>query len=92
MPISQSACIVAEPRILSAMAGDDLVLMDAESGQYYTFEGTGADVWRRLEAPITVGELCRALTEAFEGPDSEIRDSTLEFLEGLLERKLIRAT
>lgn len=90
MPISESTRIVAEPGILSAMSGDELVLMDAESGEYYTFEGAGGDIWQLLETPIQVSDLCQRLIEGFDAPDAEIRASTLEFLQGLLERKLIR--
>ena len=90
MPISEGTRVVAEPGILSAMSGDELVLMDAESGEYYTFEGAGADIWQLLDAPIAFGDLCRALLEIFDGPEDEIRASTLAFLSGLLDRKLIR--
>lgn len=90
MALGTSARIVSEQGILAAMSGDEMVLMDAMSGEYYTFEGTGADIWRMLETPITVGEVCSRLVAEFDGPEEDIRESTLAFLSGLLERKLIR--
>lgn len=89
MPISPETRLVAAPDVLAAMSGDALVLMDPDSGNYYTFEGAGADIWAEIEAPVSVDDLLGRLTEVFDGPEDDIRQSTLVFLESLLEKRLI---
>lgn len=90
MGLDQDSRIVAAADVLSAEVDGELVLMDAVSGRYFTFRGVGADIWRTLGAPISVGSLCDRLSEEYDAPDDRIRSSTLVFLNDILERQLIK--
>ncbi|MEP9378546.1 PqqD family protein [Aquabacter sp. CN5-332] len=90
MGLGLDSHIVAAPDILSADVDGELVLMDAVSGKYFTFEGVGADIWRALGAPVSVGALCDRLVGEYDAPEERIRASTLRFLNDILERHLIK--
>lgn len=81
--------ILASVDVLAAETGGEVVVMDPRSGHYFTFEGVGSDIWRRLSSPIEVAELCDALVRDYDAPEGEIRAATLAFLEEMLEMRLI---
>jgi len=76
-------------RPLSAEIADELVMFDTESGKYFGLNDTATEIWKRLEEPVRVDELCRTLTRDFDVPVQQCREEILEFLPGLLEKELI---
>ncbi len=90
MQLHLGSTVVAEPAILSADVNGELVLMDAVSGKYFSFEGVGADIWRALNAPMSVDALCAKLTLEYDAPSEQIRQATLKFLEDIAGRGLIK--
>lgn len=84
--------IAARVEVLAAEAGGEVVVMDPQTGSYFTFEGVGSDIWRRLSAPVVVQDLCDGLLRDYDAPAEEIRDATLAFLREMLDLRLIVAT
>ncbi|WP_127089100.1 PqqD family protein [Aquabacter cavernae] len=81
--------IAAAAALLSAEVGGEAVVMDPRTGRYYSFEGVGSDIWRRLTAPVSAAALCDDLVRDYDGPPEEIRATTLAFLDEMLEMHLI---
>lgn len=77
--------------VLSAEAGGEVVVMDLQTGSYFTFEGVGSDIWRRIGASIAVSALCDSLLQDYDAPANEVREATLAFLGEMLEKRLIVA-
>ncbi len=67
----------------------EAVLMNIDTGKYYGLDGIGTDIWKRLEAPVTIADLCADLTEAYEGDSVEIEQDVLFLLARLQEAELI---
>jgi hypothetical protein len=51
---------------LSAMVGNELVMMSAETGDYVGLTEVGARIWELIEAPQEVDTLCSKLQEEFD--------------------------
>ena len=68
----------------------ELVLMDAGSGSYFSFEEVGTQVWQALAAPVQVAAVCELLAAHYEAPIEQIQADVLAFLEDLLARGLIK--
>ena len=47
-------------------------------------------IWRELEQPRTVADLCQSLSERYEAPASEIERDVLDLLRQMADKKLIR--
>jgi hypothetical protein len=88
--LNLESVVVADPAILSTPVGDEVVLLDATSSKYFTFESVGADIWRQLDQPLQVREMCETLAAIYAAPDDRIHVSVLSFLSDLLERRLIK--
>lgn len=76
--------------LLSAQIDGDTVLMSVEHGSYFGLSATAGDVWRRLETPMSVADLCRILGAAYDGDQQAIEADILSFLNQLLAKGLIR--
>ncbi len=51
---------------LTAMVGDELVMMSAQKGQYIGLSPVGARVWELLESPRDIESLCSELEREFD--------------------------
>lgn len=73
----------------SSDIGDEVVLMNVESGNYYGLGATGTRIWALIAEPIRVGAVCEALTEEFDVSEADCRTQVTRFLEQLRSEGLI---
>lgn len=77
--------------VLASDVDGELVMMDVKSGSYFNLDRIGTDIWNRLEAPLSLGELCAALEQSYEAEAGTIARDTRAFVETMLENGLLRA-
>lgn len=75
--------------LFSARIGDEVAMLHTERGRYYSLNATGSAIWRRLERPAQVAEICESLQHEFEVDRVTCEDETLEILRSLLAEGLI---
>ena len=74
---------------LSADIGEQIVLMSVHQGKYVGLDTIGAAIWRRLEQPLSVADLCGQLMEDFEADPAQLRRDVSVFLTYLHRHGLI---
>jgi hypothetical protein len=74
---------------LAAEVGGEVVVMSLEQGKYYGFDEVGSDVWRRIEQPIVVSQLCAALALEYDADPDVIERDTIVLLEKLADQSLL---
>lgn len=89
MLTSESILSVSKDAVGSEVGGE-VVLIDVESGRYFGFDAVGSEVWRRLQAPISLAALCAGLQAHFDGDPAVIQREAVGFLELLIQRGLVR--
>lgn len=78
------------PKVLKADVDDEIVLMSIEQGKYYGANRVAKELWHLLENPISFGELCQKIALMIDVSSvPHYRDDILEFLNFLLEQKLV---
>ena len=75
--------------VVTASLGDELVVLDTASGEYYGLNATAAVIWRDLERGMSVGEIAHAVQEAYDIGEAEARTDVDAHLSALSERRLI---
>ncbi len=70
--------------------GDEAVILELESGQYFGLDEVGTRMWLKLHEHGEVEAAYRALLEEYQVPESQLRDDLLEFVDRLASRKLLR--
>lgn len=87
--LSMSSMVRRSDDHLAAETGDELVLMSINRGNYYGLDPIGADIWRRMETPRTILDLCLSLMKDYEADEATIRRDVLALLERLVAEGLI---
>lgn len=47
------------------IAGDK-VMIDFDTGKYYMFKGTAADIWENIQTETTVGRICESMLSIYD--------------------------
>jgi hypothetical protein len=75
--------------LLSTLLGDELVMMDLESGNYLSLNKTGAVIWAEIEQPVAVAELIKRLTARFDIDETDCLADTVQYLQKMREQNII---
>jgi hypothetical protein len=78
--------------ILVQQAGGSHVLLDPESGEYYTLNEVGARIWALADGSRTVEEIAATLAAEYDAPDKAIRTDVLAVLGELERERLVGET
>jgi hypothetical protein len=76
---------------MEAELGEELVGLDVARGFCFGFNDVATHVWRLLERPLTVGELCDALQEAYHVAPEQCRNEVCELVENMTAEGLVVA-
>jgi hypothetical protein len=79
-----------KPEYATANLGDEVAVLDLESGAYLGFNATASAVWRLLDEPQTLDTLCAHLTDRFTVNEAECRASVAALLSKLGNAGLIQ--
>ena len=75
--------------VLSKEAGDTVVLLTPDSGEYFTLNEVGGRIWELADGSRSVSEIAEVLAQEYEAPTDEIEADALEVLGELAEEKLL---
>lgn len=86
---SNNQLITRSKEQASCVLNDETVLLDIDSGNYFSLNTTGNSIWSLIESPITFAELCNKLQQEYCVSADDCRSDVSELLSELLERRLI---
>jgi pyrroloquinoline quinone biosynthesis protein D len=75
--------------VLAQAAGDTVVLLTRDTGQYYTLNEVGGRIWELADGARTVSDIAQVLAEEYEAPAAEIEIDALEILDELATEGLL---
>lgn len=75
---------------LSSPVADEMVMFDTAHGKYYGLNDIAVAIWKRLEEPVTVREVCDSLIAEFDVSPDQCREDVVAFLTRLKDKDLIR--
>jgi hypothetical protein len=83
---------VRDPQVIHRMIDDEVVMIDLETGNYFTFRGSATKMWACIEGRMSSRETLEHLQESFEGDPSVMEQGIRWLLDRLLEENLIVRT
>ncbi len=87
--ISADTSIVAARNQVSADIGNEMAVLNLDSGVYYGLNEVGAYIWSFIEEPRTVLEITRHIQASYEIDSGTCHDDLLQLLDKLAEADLI---
>lgn len=70
---------------------DSLILLDVESGEYYTLNETGAAVWKLCDGTRDADEIALRISESYEIDIAEAVSDVTDILQQLTDESLVSA-
>lgn len=84
--------IVRNNSIETAEMGEEVGMLDVETGNYYMLNEIGTDIWSFLETPITFEQLIEKLRMVYDVNYETCEVESLEFIKEMIENKLIQVS
>ncbi|NUO62570.1 MAG: PqqD family protein [Gemmatimonadaceae bacterium] len=91
MPTSTETRPRRNPRVLTQRAGELVVLLDPDSGEYFSLDDVGGRIWELCDGTRTIGEIAVAIGEEYDADPAAIEADAAELLAGLGEASLLGA-
>jgi hypothetical protein len=87
MPTISALRIPAHVR--SVIDDDGAVLLDVNRGTYFSLNAVGVEIWKCLEAGMTLDQIGHALASEFEAPSDVVAGDLQAFAHLLSEKSLV---
>src|SRR4051794_33733272 len=81
--------VVRVPDQASAEVGDEAFLLQLSGGVYYSVDGIGVQIWRRLAKPCSVLNLRDEILASYDVDEATCTTDHLGFLDSLSDADLI---
>lgn len=81
---------VRVPDVPTAAFGDELAVMNLQSGSYIAFNRTAAEIWGMLEEPRSLDSLVEELSERYAIAPDRMREELDPLLSELVELGVVR--
>ena len=80
---------VNSPSVIGESIDGELLIVNLDSGAYFSVRGAGELIWNLAALGTPVGEVAASAVAAFDGDETAIRSSTIAFVEELVSEGLI---
>lgn len=80
---------LASAQIVADVVGDEVVIVNLDSGAYYSTEGAGCDAWRLLTAGTPVDRTATILAKRYAGGEDEVTQYLDGFVDELVREGLL---
>jgi hypothetical protein len=82
--------VVAATDQISSEVGDEVVILGLSRGRYYGLNQVGRFVWRLLQEPLTVHDLCDQVVAAYNVDREQAVADALDLINRLAVEGLVR--
>lgn len=82
---------VNHPHIIHEIIQGEAILVNLETGNYYSSDSVGAVIWDGIESGMTAEQIADAVAQAYAGDANEMRASVSAFLQELADERLVLA-
>lgn len=86
----ESILRVSSPGIISEVIGDEAVIVNLDSGAYYSVSGAGTEIWSVAQHGGTVAEAIQYVAGCYSGSEGDFVTAVTSFVQELHAEGLIR--
>lgn len=78
-------------RFVETEIDDEIVVMDLESGNFFSLKDTALDIWRLIDGTRSPADIAAELANDYDVAESELADDVAAFLDKALTAGLLEA-
>ncbi len=75
--------------ILASEVEGEIVMMSIEQGKYFGLDVVGGDIWKMIEAPQSIQEICNELKQEYKVEAEVMEKDVLLFVQDLIENGIV---
>jgi len=80
---------INSPKVVHDTIDNEVVIVEFDSGNYYSLDKAGADIWNLINSGASVNEIIEELTKLYKGNREEIEIGVQQLTDELQKEKLI---
>lgn len=88
--IQSSSKLLLNQELLQSEIDGETIMMSIDNGKYYGLNTVASRIWEILKTEPLLSELVNKLIEEYEIEPTKCENETKEFLNNLIENKLIK--
>jgi hypothetical protein len=81
-----------DENIISDLFGEEVVLVNLDSGVYYSLRGSATEMWIRIQNNYSISEILADLSTLYDLNSEELTNQINLFIEQLIDEKLIKSS
>ena len=83
------SAFVIPPRLRARTVGEETVILDLESGKYFSLNSVGGRVWELIQSGKSLKQICDVLIEQYDASREVLERDVLALASDLVEKKLV---
>ncbi len=83
---------IFDNNIINDIFGEEVVLVNLESGVYYSLRSSATQIWKRIINQYSIEEIVNDLKVIYQADQKELSIEVQQFIQSLLEKKIIKAS
>jgi len=87
--MTEASVVVASDGITSTEIEGESILLDLEEGVYYGLNSVGGAIWEKIQEPVPIEDIVRAITDAYDVERGQCREDVLALVADLQENGLV---
>jgi hypothetical protein len=88
--LNLNSVVQRDPDVIAAEAGEDVVMVHIDKGQYYGVSEIAREIWQAIDRPKKVSDLIGDLVANYSVDKNLCEKETLLFLNELLNEQLLQ--
>jgi hypothetical protein len=80
---------INRPIVVDEVFDDEVVIIHFDTGNYYSLDSVGTEIWGLIESGASVGEIVASLANRYDGSEEVIEEATAQFVAELQEEDLL---
>lgn len=86
---NQEHFIVNREKFISSAFGDEMMLMNLDTGDYVALNTVSADIYRLADEKTTAEEVINILLQRYEVKEEECREQVTACIKSMIEKELL---
>jgi len=88
--VSTDTVVVVQTELLAAPVGsEELVILQVDTGRYYSLSAVGMEVWELVQQPRRVGEIVENITSIYDVERTRCEADVVALLQDMARNQLI---
>lgn len=89
-PLEGDSYCVNDPSVISEVIDGETIVLNFESGHYYSFNASASEIWQHVSAGTPVAAVADSVARRFAVDPAAIRDEVEDFVRRLEDERLVR--